>query len=120
MPQSRPVQNDGTVRVGTGYNITRKRKEFDMLKTRLLIVAALVALLGAAPVIAQNLDEGVQSEQILKKKKRMQQPGLGQDQGQYGGEMQSSRKKLRQDMITNQGDQDTMARRLKKRQQATG
>ena len=91
-----------------------------MLKMRLLIVAALVTLLGVAPVIAQDLDEGVQSEQILKKKKRMQQPGLGQDQGQYGGEMQSSRKKLRQDMITNQGDQDTMARRLKKRQQATG
>src|SRR5438045_9087771 len=92
-----------------------------MPKIRLLIVAGLVTLLGAVPVIAQDLDQGGQSEQTLKKKKRMnsQQPGAAQDQSQYGGDMQSS-KKLRQDMITNQGDQGTGTRRLKNRQQATG
>jgi hypothetical protein len=93
-----------------------------MLKVRLLIVAGLATLLGAVPVIAQDLDQGAQSEQILKKKKgrNAQQPGAAQDQNQYGGDMQPSKRKLRQDMITNQGDQGTGTRRLKKRQQATG
>jgi hypothetical protein len=90
---------------------------------RLLIAAGLATLLGTVFVAAQDLDQGgqSQSEQILKKKKKkMDQPAMEQDQGQNGGNAQSSKKKLRQETLTDEGDQNTGPRKLKKRQQATG
>jgi hypothetical protein len=87
-------------------------------KMRLLIAAGLATLLGTVSVVAQDLDQGgqSQSEQILKKKKKkMDQPSM-EDQGQLGGNAQSSKKKLRRETLTDERDQNIGAKKLKKRQ----
>jgi hypothetical protein len=93
-----------------------------MLTSRLLLAAALAAVLGAAPLIAQDVDQGdqSQSDQILKKKKKKMDTQEGQQlQGQDQGEMQSKKKKRSQDAATTGDDQDNSAKKLKKRQQAS-
>lgn len=90
-----------------------------MTKMRLLMAAGLATLLGTVFVAAQDLDQGgqSQSEQILKKKKKkMDQPAVGQDESQPGGDAQSSKKKLRRETVTDEGDQTTGGKKLKKRQ----
>jgi len=93
-----------------------------MVKTRLLVAAALAALLGAAPVMAQTVDQGTQpdSELLLKKKKKGMnaQEQQFQDQDQFGNTQSGKKKKRSEDAAATGEDQDTTARKSKKRQQA--
>ena len=74
-----------------------------MIHTRLLIAACVAALLGAAPLIAQDMqqpgmnNQGGQSDQIYKKKKKMGQT-QGQTQGQMTGTEQTQNQATGQEM----------------------